>query len=558
MFVERCNLCGLCRSACPFLEQYGTPGEILTRDTDDVFCCANCGACDSLCPEGLEPSRALFEAKERRVASGMVPEGVRSALAGARGFAATGHRFPFSHYDLDKSVFWPGCGLAGENPALIGVVRKQLAAALGGRVGLVLDCCFDPLYQLGDTDAVAAAIAGLQERLKMGKVEQLVTGCVNCQKVFSRYLDRVRVVHALQILPLRGGREGQAGDAVFLHHPCYASKMAEVQERARDLLQAQGLAVVEPAMPCCCGSGGGLDIFAPELAQRFAMRALKQASDRPVITYCMGCKGRFSKQGKEVRHVLEMQGGMKSAMRPITRVRAWANRLALSLGEKLKGGRMAAGLVMAMLIVVSLFLRQKGYLSIEGMIRFLELHRIAAPLVFILFYAVGPSLLIPAIPFTLAAGFLWGPLWGTVFSLTGATVGACFPFLIARYVMGDRVKARFGEEKWLKISRIVERHGWKAVAFARLVPLFPYNVLNYIFGITPIPFRDYLWATAIFMLPGCVAFVAFGTSLEGAIKGNLKGLITGIVLAAAALLLSVLLKPLFRKVFHEGSGPKSP
>jgi uncharacterized membrane protein YdjX (TVP38/TMEM64 family) len=99
----------------------------------------------------------------------------------------------------------------------------------------------------------------------------------------------------------------------------------------------------------------------------------------------------------------------------------------------------------------------------------------------------------------------------------------------------------------------VERHGWKAVAFARLLPVLPFPVLNYMFGVTPIPFFHYLWSTFVFMLPACIAYVAFGSSMgELILKGNVKGLIIGIIVASLAMLLPFALKPLVKKV----SSPK--
>jgi len=74
-------------------------------------------------------------------------------------------------------------------------------------------------------------------------------------------------------------------------------------------------------------------------------------------------------------------------------------------------------------------------------------------------------------------------------------------------------------------------------------------LLNYLFGLTPIPFRHYLWSTFVFMLPACIAFVAFGSSLgELILRGNIRGLIIGIVVAVCSFLIPVALRPFFRKI----------
>jgi uncharacterized membrane protein YdjX (TVP38/TMEM64 family) len=140
-----------------------------------------------------------------------------------------------------------------------------------------------------------------------------------------------------------------------------------------------------------------------------------------------------------------------------------------------------------------------------------------------------------------------------IFSITGATTGASVAFLVSRYLMGNTIKERFGYERWKWLQEKVERHGWKAVAFARLLPVLPFPVLNYMFGVTPIPFFHYLWSTFVFMLPACIAYVAFGSSMgELILKGNLKGLVIGIIVASIAMLLPFALKPLVKKV----SSPK--
>ena len=116
--------------------------------------------------------------------------------------------------------------------------------------------------------------------------------------------------------------------------------------------------------------------------------------------------------------------------------------------------------------------------------------------------------------------------------------------------MGETLKEKFSYSRWAWLKEKVERHGWKAVAFSRIVPIFPFPVLNYLFGITPIPFLHYLWSTFVFMLPACIAYVAFGSSMgELILKGNIKGLVIGILIATIALLLPLALKPFFKKVF---------
>jgi len=205
--------------------------------------------------------------------------------------------------------------------------------------------------------------------------------------------------------------------------------------------------------------------------------------------------------------------------------------------------------MIVLLIVGGVYLNQQGIFSADALKNILSRHPVAAPAIFLLIYAVAPALFLPSIPITLAAGFFWGPVWGVIFSITGATMGACLPFFLSRYLFQDAVKARIPEERWNWLQDKVSQHGWKAVAFTRLIPVFPFNLLNYLFGLTPIAFFQYLWSTFVFMLPACIAFVAFGSSLSELImRGNVRGVIIGIVIAAVAFLIPVLLRPFFRKI----------
>jgi len=158
---------------------------------------------------------------------------------------------------------------------------------------------------------------------------------------------------------------------------------------------------------------------------------------------------------------------------------------------------------------------------------------IAGPLLFMLVYALGTVFFLPGSVLTLAGGALFGPWWGTFYNLTAATVGAMLSFLIARHLASDWVEQKTGGRiKQLKEG--VEGEGWQFVAFVRLVPLFPFNLLNYALGLTRIKFSHYAIATYIFMLPGAVAYTYLGYVGREAAAGS-EGLIQKIMLAIALL-----------------------
>ena len=158
---------------------------------------------------------------------------------------------------------------------------------------------------------------------------------------------------------------------------------------------------------------------------------------------------------------------------------------------------------------------------------------IAGPLVFMGIYAIATVFFLPGSVLTLAGGALFGPVLGTFYNLTGATSGAILAFLVARYLASDWVEQKTaGRLKQLKQG--VEGEGWRFVAFVRLVPLFPFNLLNYALGLTRIRLSHYLIATYLFMLPGAIAYTYLGYAGREAIAGG-EGLIKKILLALALL-----------------------
>ena len=133
------------------------------------------------------------------------------------------------------------------------------------------------------------------------------------------------------------------------------------------------------------------------------------------------------------------------------------------------------------------------------------------PVAFGLIYAVWAVLFLPGAALTLAGGAIFGLATGTVTVLLGATLGAAFSFLIARYFARERVeKLARSNRKFSAIDRAIEKGGWKIVAMLRLSPAMPFNVQNYLYGVTAIQFWPCVLASLVFMLPGTFLYVYLG------------------------------------------------
>ncbi|MGH7415193.1 MAG: TVP38/TMEM64 family protein [Candidatus Rokuibacteriota bacterium] len=137
------------------------------------------------------------------------------------------------------------------------------------------------------------------------------------------------------------------------------------------------------------------------------------------------------------------------------------------------------------------------------------------PAVFIVLYVLATVLFLPGSVLTLGAGVVFGVIKGSVIVSISATLGATAAFLVGRYLARGWVARRIeGNARFKAIDAAVAREGWKIVGLTRLSPVFPFNLLNYAFGVTRVSLRDYLLASWIGMMPGTVMYVYLG-SLAG-------------------------------------------
>ena len=137
------------------------------------------------------------------------------------------------------------------------------------------------------------------------------------------------------------------------------------------------------------------------------------------------------------------------------------------------------------------------------------------PAIFVLLYIAATVLLLPGSVLTLGAGAVFGLAKGAVLVSIAATLGATAAFLVGRYLARGWVAVKIQRyPRFAAIDRAVAREGWKIVGLTRLSPVFPFNLLNYAFGLTRVSLRDYVLASWIGMMPGTVMYVYVG-SLAG-------------------------------------------
>ncbi len=164
------------------------------------------------------------------------------------------------------------------------------------------------------------------------------------------------------------------------------------------------------------------------------------------------------------------------------------------------------------------FLPAKEWL--ETFSQWIESLGIWGGVVFIAVYAIATLVLAPGALFTLAAGLVFGVAWGFPIVMIGATLGAALAFLIARYLLREKIRQALEKRpKFKAIDEAVTEEGWKIVLLLRLSPLVPFNLQNYFFGITEIKFWQYVAATFVGIIPGVLLYLYLG-AIGGALTGD--------------------------------------
>ena len=152
------------------------------------------------------------------------------------------------------------------------------------------------------------------------------------------------------------------------------------------------------------------------------------------------------------------------------------------------------------------------YLKPETLRAYIQSFGKVAPAVYVILYCIGPVLFVPGAILSLAGGLAFGALWGTVLTVFGATIGATLAFFVARS-LGRGFVERLLKGRFKLLDEAAGRHGLKVILFLRLIPLVPFNALDYAAGLSKISVRDYVLGTFIGIIPGTFAYVYLGSTL---------------------------------------------
>jgi fumarate reductase (CoM/CoB) subunit B len=291
-------------------------------DVSFILKCSLCGLCRETCPETLDISRMVRQARQYLIDSGFSDAEVYRPLWVDHDWNAFrlfrhNHGLEEFYQTLTKEkcedLFFPGCLLANEGPSLVKSVVDWLGRS-GKTVGVSVECCGAPLGQIGLAQREEGYGRELWHSLAITGARRIVTACPTCQSQLAA-LDPdsdIEVVSLFQIMAESGLTAPVQGDGTVTVHDSCTDRAGEIGTYIRKLLSDYEIREMahHGSDTICCGSGGIVSFVDPEVCDCRAEKRLEEMADTGAnlcVTYCMSCAHRLTgRPGREIRHILEL------------------------------------------------------------------------------------------------------------------------------------------------------------------------------------------------------------------------------------------------------------
>jgi len=181
----------------------------------------------------------------------------------------------------------------------------------------------------------------------------------------------------------------------------------------------------------------------------------------------------------------------------------------------------AIGVALLLLFALFIFTPLKVVFDVRLFKNFIQQYEGYVEFLFVIIYTILTVIGIPGTVLTIVGGSLFGLWHGTLISIISATLGAWASFVVARYLLQDYAQQKFSKSKLLnKFQTAVLDQPFGFVLTTRLIPISPFNLVNYLFGLTTVNWFDYTFATFIGVIPGSFAYTWIGVSGEEAMNGG--------------------------------------
>ena len=337
--------CDECIKGCAYLQHYKKFPRILTREiynnvsiimgdhmmNGPINACSLCGQCSVLCPNGYDMADVCHMARQNMVYTGKMSLAVHEfalmdmIFSNEEGFLC--RKQP--GYDTCKYVFFPGCQAAAIAPATVRAAYLDLCDRLEGGVALILGCCGAIGNWAGRYELQEQTAKFLDEKLAELGDPTVIAGCPTCKKELSRHKTR-GIWEVLEEIGLPE-KAGRMDKPVAIHDACGARGDAATQDSIRRIAEKMGCTIADTAYDRdkspCCGYGGLTQYTNREVAKKMTEKCLER-SDLPYLSYCMACRDRFAREGRESMHLLELVYGTSADHCPDISAKRY-NRLSL-------------------------------------------------------------------------------------------------------------------------------------------------------------------------------------------------------------------------------------
>ena len=318
--------CDECVKGCAFLQHYKKFPRILTREiynnvsiimgdhmmNKPINACSLCGQCKALCPNGYDMAEICRLARENMVYTGKMSLAPHEFALMDMVFSNTEAFLcrPQPGYDKCRYVFFPGCQATAIAPATVRAAYLDLCSRLDGGVALLLGCCGAVCDWAGRYEIYEDTVRFLDEKLGELGNPTVIAGCPTCKKQLSRH----GVTGIWEVLEGIGLPEKakRADKPIAIHDACGARGDHGTQDAIRRIAESLGCTVEETEYDRdkspCCGYGGLTQFTNREVAKKMTDKCLER-SDLPYLSYCMACRDRFAREGRESMHLLELVYG---------------------------------------------------------------------------------------------------------------------------------------------------------------------------------------------------------------------------------------------------------
>jgi len=320
---ENCIECGNCKDVCQVLSEVDeTPAQIARRGVtaEEAFSCSLCGSCETVCPLSLSPKSMFAEKRKQAVESGefdidqyryLFPDRERNIMSCYREY----YGIDYGSREGSGTAFFPGCTLLTYGEGLTKEVFHQLQESENCR-SMIMDCCGKPLKQMGLQQRRDKLAGQLREKMSSNKINRLIVGCSGCyyelKDIFKSTDVNIQTIY--EVLDYKYNEKNKAR-LCTVHDSCPDRYTGLFAGQVREALEKSGFPLVE--MSCnkentfCCGSGGQLIHFRPDLADDLVLRRLEEAEKTGadvLVAYCLSCVLSFARMpyNFSVRHALSL------------------------------------------------------------------------------------------------------------------------------------------------------------------------------------------------------------------------------------------------------------